>query len=135
MALFEKDLRTVVAAIKSSGAIPVLITHTNRFVGLDSVATRRQRRHLVNLIAKYFPQASEATLLSIDQVANPILRRVAAETGARVIEVEGRVPHGDQYFADYAHFTDQGADVMAHLIARALLQDRASTLADSFPRH
>lgn len=125
LALFRKDLERIIESISSSGATPVLVTHTNRFIGLSEVETHRERRHLVNLIAKYYPRATESTLVEVDSAANLVMRELAQRHGALVIEAEGRIPHGDQYFADYAHFTDAGADVMAHLIARALLSNRS----------
>ena len=142
LALFRRDLEAVVVAIRASGATPVLITHTNRFIGLSAKETSRERRHLVNLMVKYYPRASETVLIAMDSAANQVIRDLARTHGVAVIETQGKIPHGDRYFADYAHFTDQGADAMARLIARYLIEAspercrrRARAHPDGSPDH
>ncbi len=70
-------------AIRASGATAVLVTHTNRFIGLSAKETPRERRHLVNLMAKYYPRASETVLIAIDSAANQVIRDLARTHGAR----------------------------------------------------
>jgi len=121
MALFERQLDDLVRSIVSHGARVVLVTHTNRFVGLPAAEAAQHPRHLINLMAVYYPRASIRAMIEIDSVANAIVRRVAQNRGAAVVEAEGRIPASDVYFADYAHFTDAGADWMAHLLVPAVL--------------
>src|SRR5512134_2038262 len=70
MALLEQHLERLIPTIQASGATPVLVTHTNRFTGLSPDGIRRDRRHLVNLRANYYPRASEQVLITVDSAAN-----------------------------------------------------------------
>lgn len=136
MALMEKHLEHVVATIQSSGSQVVLLTHTNRYLDSPAGSNKIDRRHLINLMSVYYPRASTQVMIGVDSIANRIIRDVAQRRGARVIEVEGRIPGTDEFFADYAHFTDVGADAMAHILsARVLsLADlRLSAPATTYP--
>lgn len=114
-------LERLVAAIRDAGIKPVLITHANRFDGALQDSLGPDRRHLVNLMALYYPQATPRTLVATDSIANEIARRVAKTQGALVIEAEGRIPPNDTCFADYLHFTDAGAERMARLVVEGIL--------------
>jgi hypothetical protein len=125
MAILEQHLERLIPAIQESGARAILVTHTNRFIGAPEAASGPDRRHLVNLISNYYPRASEHVMIAVDSAANSIIRNVAGSHGAPVIEVEGRIPPAGKYFADYAHFTDLGADAMARILVTGLLQLQA----------
>ena len=75
----------------------------------------------------YWPEASQRVVVAVDSVANAVIRDVAAEHGARVIEVEGRITPTSHFFADYVHFTDAGADAMARIMAAGVIQMAGGT--------
>jgi hypothetical protein len=122
MDILRQQLDRLIPIIQASGVRPVLVTHTNRFVGLSPEQVRLERRHLVNLISTYYPRASEAVMIAVDSAANSVIRATASKYGADVVEVEGRIGPGGENFADYAHFTDTGADTMAQLLVTATLR-------------
>ena len=51
---------------------------------------------------------------------NQIVREVAAETGALLIEGENEIPGDPAHFTDAVHFTDAGSKVMAERVSRVL---------------
>jgi hypothetical protein len=120
MELMRGHVRMLVDSIQASGAKPVLVTHTNRFMGAAADTLSADRRRLTDLASLYYPKASMTVMVAVDSAANQVLREVALEKGAGVIEVEKRIPPTSAYFADYAHFTDAGAAAMAHLLAEGL---------------
>lgn len=120
MALFELHLDRLVASVAACGTRVLLVTHTNRFIQADDFRGP-DRRHLVNLMATSYPRASERVMANIDLDANRIIREVAARYGATVIEAEAQIPSSSEYFVDYSHFTDLGADAMARIIAKGVM--------------
>ncbi len=124
MALFERHLDRLVAAVTASGASVMLVTHTNRFICAEE-ASGSDRRHLINLMATSYPRASERVMATIDLDANQVIRRVAERYGTTLIEAEGRIPSSGDYFVDYSHFTDLGADLMARIVAQGVLDGTA----------
>ena len=121
MALFQQHLERMVRTVQASGAMVILATHTNRYLGLPPSTVHRDRLHLVNLMAKDYPRATTKVMVGVDTAANSIIRRIARDRNVLVVEVEGRIPPRSRYFFDYSHFTDEGADIMARLLAAALV--------------
>jgi lysophospholipase L1-like esterase len=56
---------------------------------------------------------------------NRVIREVAAETGALLIENENDIPADDEHFRDSVHFTDEGSRAMAQRVSRALIGSSA----------
>jgi hypothetical protein len=131
MAILDQHLKALLPVVQATGARIFLVTHTTRFAGASPELIARDHRHLVNLQAVYYPQASDHVMIAVDSAANTLVRRNAAAFNTGVLEVEGRIPPGGEYFADYAHFTDAGADRMAHLLAADLLRQLAVPGLDS----
>jgi hypothetical protein len=120
VALFERQMRDVVVAIRDIGATPLLVTHTNRMLTRGAPGTALDHQHLLG-VNMYYPRASEAVLVGIDSAANEALRRIGDDLLAPVAEAMGGVPSDSLHFPDYAHFTDRGADAMARLLASRVL--------------
>ena len=131
MQLMRQHVRRLVDSIQATGALAVLVTHTNRFVGAAADTLTSDRRRLTDLSSLYYPKASMTVMVAVDSAANQVMREVAAATGAEVIEVEQRIPPSSDYFADYAHFTDTGAEAMAQLLADGLRQLGPRSATDS----
>jgi hypothetical protein len=121
IALFAEHLDRLVETVQESGATVVLVTHTNRFVRASGAEVAQDRRYLIDPMFKYYPRASAHVLVAVDSVANVALREIGRKRRAPVVEVFGRIPPGAQYFGDYVHFTDRGADAMARILSEALL--------------
>lgn len=136
MATFGQDLEQLLQVIQSGGSQTVMVTHTNRFVGCPSCLAGGDRRHAVNLMLRDYPRASPQVMVAVDSAANQVARDVARKVGAPIVDVEGRIPPTSKNFADYSHFTDQGADLMARILAAELLriQQRRDSIQPGSPR-
>lgn len=133
MAIMRQHFEKLVTAVQATGVQVVLVTHTNRFIGAPTDTLGPDRRHLVNVMSVYWPQSTPGVLVAIDSVANGIMRQVAEERGARVLEVQGRIPPTPSYFADYVHFTDTGADSVARILATGVLRLASDSSAVTSP--
>jgi len=115
---FREDLRCAIRSIETHGAIPILLTHATYF---GPVATARaEDRAMLVAWRRFYPEIREDGLLRLELRANEVIRAIGRETGTEVIDAARAVPPGPGHFADFVHFTDQGAAVMATLIAERL---------------
>jgi hypothetical protein len=126
---FREDLRCAIRTIEANGAIPILLTHATYF---GPVATARaEDRAMLVAWRRFYPDIREEGLLRLGLRANEVIRAIGRETGTEVIDAARGVPPGPGHFADFVHFTDQGAAVMAALIAERLrVRASASPSAD-----
>ena len=115
---FERDLRSLVAAIDSVGAEPVLVTHANAFVGQSS-----PDRGALRAWERFYPKATGEMIIRFDALANESVREVAWGGGITLADAEVVFGGVDtDVFADFSHFTDVGAGIQAHLIGRAIAE-------------
>ncbi len=117
LAAFDHDLRHLVETIHADGAIPVLVTHANAFIGSPPAADDRLRAW-----ERFVPRATGATLIAFDSAAAESIRRVAADSGAVLVDAwrEFHGAPGEAMFADFSHFTDAGAARMAAILRPAV---------------
>jgi hypothetical protein len=124
---YEEDLRALVGAIRDIGAEPVLMAHVNVFS-----ATEPRDTKLLTAWRRFYPRASGDVLIEFDRRARTVTCRVAADSGVALVDVE---PFLDsprkQWFADYSHFNDHGAGLVAGLVAQAV---ESHLLAAESPR-
>lgn len=73
----------------------------------------------------YTPFATPRLLIESYERYNQIVREVAKETGALLIEGERDIPGDAVHFADTIHFTDAGSKAMAERISSALIASPA----------
>jgi lysophospholipase L1-like esterase len=115
---FREDLRCVVRAAQQRGAAPVLVTHAtyfgNKVAPEDAAMLLAWRR--------FYPELREEGFLDLEQRANEVIRAVAAEHKVSLVDAAAAIPAGPAHFADFVHFTDKGAALMAGLIADAILK-------------
>jgi hypothetical protein len=116
LALYDRDLRRVVATVHTIGAEPILITHANwSMAGAADTTT---------LIAwrRFYPRSTGPVLLAFDSAGDAAVRRVAADSSVALVDLARTVrDHGGPLFADYAHFTDAGAALAADTIGAAVM--------------
>lgn len=116
--LFREHVSALIEQIKRSGTKVVLATHANRFsVSLDS----EDRRHLRGW-RKFFPRASEDCLLVMDSAANNIILELGRQHQVSVVDISSLVPKSREHFADFAHFTDEGARLVASALTDEVLR-------------
>lgn len=70
----------------------------------------------------YMPYMSIKGLLDGFDEYNRVIRQVAQETGAILIDGENEIPGDDAHFNDSVHFKDPGSAVMARRVAATLKQ-------------
>jgi hypothetical protein len=119
LSAYQNDLRHVVGTVRSIGAIPILVTHANRFVGsekTDSTALRSWE--------KFYPRAAGQTIVAFDSAARLSTIAVAHDSQTVLVDLAPILArtHGAA-FADYSHFTDLGAAISAGLLGKAVLAD------------
>jgi hypothetical protein len=131
--LLRTHLDRLLACAKAEGLQAVLVTHANRFEGAMRDTTGPARRHLVNLMSLYYPQATPAVLIGTDSAANAVMRESGPAYGAIVVDADHHIPASDSYFADFLHFTDAGADRMARLVVAGILRQAPGPLVQAAP--
>jgi lysophospholipase L1-like esterase len=73
--------------------------------------------------AYYMPYISHAVLVQGFAAYNRVIREIAREQGAGLVEGEDAIPAEREYFADSVHFTDAGCRLQARRVADGLLAD------------
>ncbi len=118
MQAFEKDLRCVVERARRADATPVLVTHGNYFG--DQITP--DNRPMLVAWRRFYPELSEAGFLDMEARANQLIKQVARdEPGAVLVDIHGVVPPGPKHYADFVHFTDEGARLLATKLSTAIL--------------
>ncbi len=116
LAQFGADLDSVVRAVRADGATPVLVTHAMPFEAVP----RPIDHDLLQAWRRYYPRATPETLLAFDTASATVTRRVGEREGVAVVDAAARLNGHAVYFADFTHFTDTGAGVLAALLADRL---------------
>ena len=123
--MFEGDLRKAVGDIRSTGAIPILMTHANRFVASATADVTALRAW-----EKFYPRASGQTIVAFDSAARLTTIRVARDSLAVLVDLAPALArsHGTA-FADYSHFNDLGAALVARTVTGSVLAASDKPLA------
>jgi len=116
LAAYEADLRGLVGTIRALHATPVLVTHVNAFID------NRPDAAWMAQWEEQYPRATGAALIAFDSTADDVTRRVARDSGVALVDLAGLARRGlftpySESYADYAHFTDVGAERVAAAIA------------------
>ncbi len=114
---FERDLRILVGTIRKSGAQPALVVHQNRFRKSRSATDSR----LLRAWERYYPLYTGEAIISFDVEAAQRTAKVAADSGVLLIDPKTLLRgESDELFADFSHFTDLGAKIVAEAVATRL---------------
>ena len=115
LAQYEHDLRGAIGAVRAAGAVPVVATHANRFMGAGADSA------LLAAWGRFYPRATPATIVAFDSMAREVTLRVASDSGVTVADVGGVVGTAPgRVFQDYSHFTDAGSALVASTFAQAI---------------
>lgn len=115
--LFRQHLNDLISQVQEIGVQVIISTHANRF---SANLSNEDYQHLVSW-RKFFPRASERCLLDMESKTNDIIRRLSQSHSVRVIDIAKLVPKSSKYFADFAHFTDKGAHIVASAFTKEIL--------------
>jgi hypothetical protein len=120
IALFRLHLDSLVTSVRARGAVPVLVTHAMRFG--DSM--NEEDQDLLRSWRRFSPRATEAVLIGFEHRAAGIVREEARERDVALVDVANVMTGHTKWFADFIHFNDTGAGVIAGTIARTVEQIR-----------
>lgn len=120
---FERNLRTLVDLVAADGARPVLLTQASLYHSDLSAQERAVIRFgeefmltRTGWLTSEYP--SPASLRRAMDAYNGVVRRVARETGAVLIDVDATMPRTLEFLADDVHYTSTGVDFLgAHVVA------------------
>lgn len=116
LSLFRSHLDSLVASVRAKGAVPVLVTHAMRFG--DSLNTKEQ--DILRAWRQFTPRATEEVLISFERKAAGTVREAAREREVPLADVANLMTGHTKWFADFTHFNDVGAGVVAGSIARTV---------------
>ena len=111
--LFRHHLDSLITDVRASGAMPVLVTHAMRFG--DQLDTKDQ--DLLRSWRQFTPRATEKVLMGFELATAATVRDLARERKVPIADVAAAMNGRTKWFADFAHFNDEGAGVIAQCIA------------------
>lgn len=114
---FERRLTALVASVKLTGALPVLVATTSQ---LRREQSPREQLAASTTALFYTPFMSIPGLLDARDAYNAAIRRTAQRTGVVLVRGENDIPADREHFLDTAHFTLRGSERMAERVATAL---------------
>lgn len=116
VAAYDEDLRALVGAIRGIGAEPVLMAHVNVFSDDEP-----RDELLLTAWRRFYPRASGDVLVQFDRRLRGVTCAVARDSAVALVDVEPHLARPrKQWFADYSHFNDRGAGLVAGLAADAI---------------
>jgi hypothetical protein len=127
---YRSDLRELVLVLREYRVEPVLVTHGS---GIGPNWTDHERR-LLTAWRRFYPDLKELGFRDMESRMNQAVRSVGQQEMVPVIEADRLIPPGPVYFADFTHFTDAGAHLMAIRVALQLEPMLAARRTASLPQ-
>lgn len=125
---YRERVLGLVQACRQAGIVPVLMTQpalygpaVDDLTGVDLGTIEVDPQDGTNGAVAW------ATL----EAYNDVLRELGQAQGVPVVDVARQLPKSSRHFYDFVHFTNEGAQAVAGLAARAL----CPVLAERFPQH
>ncbi len=115
---FRDRLRMLILESQKNAKLVAVATFSYK---LRREQTLEEQVKAANTALYYMPYMSIEGLLDGYEEYNRVIKEVARETGALLIEDEMSIPGNDSYFKDSVHFTDIGSKLMAERVSDALL--------------
>jgi lysophospholipase L1-like esterase len=125
---YRAQVEQLVASGQRLGMRLVMLTNARSFRREQPMD---EQLRLSSLARYYTPCFELDGLHTLWDRHNEVLVSVARARGIPVLELDRMVPGGEAYFADGRHFTERGDRVVAHTIARFLLQQRLVDTEDA----
>lgn len=114
---FSADVLELVQAIQGAGARVILATHAHRF----SPPLTGDEIPQMDAWIRFYPRATGECLIDMEQRASEVLCRIGRERGIAVVDIQKAVGKEPQHYADFSHFTDEGAARAAQAFAAEIL--------------
>jgi lysophospholipase L1-like esterase len=116
-ARFREELLGLVRECQAVAPVVVLVTFSHRARADQSPA---EQQIACRSSRFYMPYMSVGGVMAGIAAYNDVIRDVAAETGALLVDDEHSIPGDDEHFVDSVHFTDEGCRKQAERILSAL---------------
>jgi hypothetical protein len=117
---FVGDVELLACKVAASGARPVVVTHANGY----HRPPQPDERDALEAWTAFTPRATSAVLLEFERAAARGLIESFARRGMVVVDAAERMYGRREWFGgDLVHFSDEGAGVLADLIATELLRE------------
>jgi lysophospholipase L1-like esterase len=116
---FRKELTRLVMEAREVAGIVALATFSYQ---IRPEQTAEQQLTAAKSALYYMPFMTPHGLIEAFTQYNEIIRDVARETGAVLIEGETLIPGDSEHFNDSVHFKDAGSRAMAHRVSEVLLK-------------
>jgi hypothetical protein len=114
---YDTDLRTLIGSVRAIGAVPVLATHANIFMGQPV-----PNGDLLVTWQKFYPRATGSVLIAFDSLARQTTIRVGADSGLVTVDAAHALASAPRSaFVDFVHFSDDGAARIATLLTDGVL--------------
>ncbi|MCP3919435.1 MAG: SGNH/GDSL hydrolase family protein [bacterium] len=114
---FERRLTELVRACKKDARVVVLVTFSTR---VREEQSAEERLAACNTSIFYNPYLVPDDFVGLFAAYNGVIRRVAAQEGALLVEGEHDIPADGEHFRDSVHFTDAGCRAQAQRVLLAL---------------
>jgi len=111
---YETRLRKLLLATVAYGIEPVLITQTALYGDAIDDETG------VDLARLKVGDVDGLAQWLVLEVYNDVTRRVGRDLGVLVIDLDRRLPKSSRYYYDYHHYTNDGAEAVAEVVAEEL---------------
>ncbi len=118
---YRANLERIIELARTSGVRPIFLAQPLLFE--DSEYWRRVQGGFYWVSTKR-PPLPAATYWRMLDVYNRELLAVCARVRVECFDLAAQVPHSPEYFYDAAHFTENGAELVAQRVAEFLLQRR-----------
>jgi lysophospholipase L1-like esterase len=118
-AQFRKELISLVTEAREVAGIVTLVTFSHQ---VRPEQTPEQQLIAAKSALYYMPFMTPHGLIEAFTQYNEIIRDVARETGAVLIEGETVIPGDSEHFNDSVHFKDAGSRAMARRVSEVLLK-------------
>ena len=104
--IFHQDLVRVIEKLRSRSVEPILVTHATYF------GDRVEAGDMGMLVAwrKFYPMLKEDGFLDLENKFNAVLKEEARKKNIKLVDLASEIPRGPDFFADFTHFTDKGAE-------------------------
>jgi len=107
---YASRLRKIIDLLKEGNTTPVLLTQPSPFGPYIDGTTGKDMLRVENGLFKY----------RMIEIFNDTMRQVSKAENVHLIDLSGRL-NDTKYFFDYWHFTNEGEERLAHLVASDLL--------------
>jgi hypothetical protein len=115
---FEEDLRLFVEYLQGNHMVPILLTYPTLF----TTRNKNFYRYLLLSTRRLCVELSDDGIIDASGKFNDSIRRIAGKQNVALIDNDLLIPKTLEYFVDYSHYTNKGAECIARNIYQFLRQ-------------